>query len=434
MQNLHRHILNFSGYSYQSVYNQNDIPLEIEMGGQGIYIAKPRHNRSYFSKIRCAMYVYNVFIGMLILWTVPYGLYIGIHTQSMIIFGRTIFQIMIFYQYVQGIYYFKKDHFYTNILGNTHLLKVFQYTVPMTTIIALSISSVYTVLLHRSYQFNIHSLIYDHADEMGKICISCVLFCESLYTYQTFLISCVLFSTNMLYHKWTFSEYSRNLSEYVRRSMSTLEKINIIAVEYSQIKEQYNKTIEYLNPYFSSLNFIGFPSIYFYIINIAKNQISPIEITNISLFLLIEIIYIVSIQEVSQEIQNIALTMRGNNFITTFFGSRKIDSFDHNEYQMMCSSSYNTDSIPSNYSNIMTSDKKTKDNQKALLKNILIISLATDQTLNWIALQNIVADNLNTFTLFGIDLSNQTILSRVFGLVMTLLILSEVSGLFNWWG
>ena len=50
MQNLHRHILNFSGYSDQYRYNMNDFPLEIEMGRQGTYIAKPRHNRSYFNK------------------------------------------------------------------------------------------------------------------------------------------------------------------------------------------------------------------------------------------------------------------------------------------------------------------------------------------------------------------------------------------------
>lgn len=436
MQNLHHYILNFSGYFYKSGYIHADTPLEIEIVRHGTYIAKPRHILSYFNKQQLLIFIYRIFIGMLIGWTVPYGLYRSIEMNSLAIFGRTMYQIMIFIQYIIGIEYFKKDHFYTHILGNSNLLKIIRFTIPLTTLISLSLSITYPILLQQSYHFNIHSDIYNSANSVGKICICVLLFMESLYSYQTFLISCVLFSINMLYHKWTISEYSYNLLEYVRRSISTVEKINIVAIEYSQIKEQYNETVDHLNPYFSSLNFIGFPSIYFYIIAITENDTSPIEITNIALFLLIELIYIVSIQSVSWEISNIALTLRGNNFITTFFGSKKIDLFDQNEYQLLCASAYNTDSMASNNSigsNNLHNDKKSSETLQAMLKNILVISLATDQMLNWVALQNIVAEQLNSFTLFGIEISNQTILSRIFGLIITLLIFSKVSDLFNWW-
>lgn len=435
MQNLHHHILKFSGYFYQSEVVQTDTPLEIEMGRHGTYIAKPRYTSLYFNKKQLLIYTYKILIGMLIGWTVPYGLYRSIDTKTTAIFGRTIFQIMIVYQYIIGIAYFKKDHFYTHILGNTDLLKIVRYIIPFTTLISFALSITYPILLQQSYRFNLHSDIYDSANNVGKICICMILFMESLYTYQTFLISCVLFSINMLYHKWTISEYSTNLLEYVRRSTSTIEKINIVAIEYSQMKGQYNTTVDHLNPFFSSLNFIGFPSIYFYIMSITEHNISPIEITNIMLFLLIEMIYIVSIQSVGWEISNIALTLRGNNFITTFFGSKKIDLFDHNEYQLLCTSSYNTESMPSNNSygsNNFHYDKKSSETQQSILKNILVISLATDQMLNWVALQNIVAEKLNSFTLFGIEISNQTILSRVFGLIISILIFSEVSSIFNW--
>jgi len=436
MQNLYRHILKFSGYFYQYGFVHTDTPLEIEMGRHGTYIAKPRYTSSYFNKKQLMILTYKILIGLLIGWTVPYGLYRSIDLKTSAIFGRTIFQIMIVIQYIIGIAYFKKDHFYTHILGNADLLKIVQYMIPFTTLISLSLSITYPILLQQSYQFNLHSEIYNSANSMGQICICVILFMESLYTYQTFLISCVLFSINMLYHKWTISEYSCNLLEYVRRSTSTIEKINIVAIEYSQMKGQYNTTVDHLNPFFSSLNFIGFPSIYFYIIAITKNDVSPTEITNIALFLLIEMIYIVSIQSVGWEISNIAVTLRGNNFITTFFGSKKIDLFDHNEYQLLCTSAHNTESMPSNNSygsNNLHHDKKSSDTHQSILKNILIISLATDQMLNWVALQNIVAEKLNSFTLFGIEISNQTILSKVFGLIISILIFSEVSGLFNWW-
>ena len=72
-------------------------------------------------------------------------------------------------------------------------------------------------------------------------------------------------------------------------------------------------------------------------------------------------------------------------------------------------------------------------NNYSILEQTLTTSISIDQSLDWLLLQVIVGGQWNTFRLFGIELTDTTIIARLFGLVVTVLISAEIGSILNWW-
>jgi hypothetical protein len=69
----------------------------------------------------------------------------------------------------------------------------------------------------------------------------------------------------------------------------------------------------------------------------------------------------------------------------------------------------------------------------SMMKQNLIASISADQMMDWLVLQGIVSDKWQTFRIFGIELTDSKVISRIFGIIATVLISSEVATLLNWW-
>jgi hypothetical protein len=502
-------ILYFAGYTFDFESNMSKPPLDIEVGRHNTYVARPRTKQKENIYYQIFRWIYTAIIFMSILWSVPYTLYMSLRESSFSYFGRSWFQIMIGIQYYYGITYFGKDHFYENIVCKTELMKYIKYSMPISFIISLSLAVFSVCLLTLDFKVHPYEEIYINATYGGRITLCILLFMDIIYSYLTFTLNACIFAVNMLYHKNTVEEYSNEMDTFIKNSMSTVRKLNIIANDFSQMKDNFDKTVVILTPFFTTLNFLGFSTMYFYLGASTDGTITPMEIVNIILFLMIQIIYITSIQSVNSNIGEISGIILSNSVITTFFGNKRVsksfplsdkhfsndelslsknlseikkddqqyiisdlniqrhDYHDH-DYHDHKSNDYIIDHnnhidqnshiqiIPDptnnananiDYSreyhrengsnNVLSSSGIYRHNvsneSHDALNRIIISSISTEQMIEWLILQGIVANKWQSFSMFGVEFTGTSLIAKLAGIIIGLLITSEFASFFNWW-
>jgi len=438
------YILYFAGYTFDFESNVHQPPLDIEMGRQNSYIAKPRTVKRLRTRQKCAEYTYIVFIFLTMFWLVPYTCYMSIRDNDITHIGRSLFQMIVVLQYYNGINYFSQNHFYENIVSNSDLMKYMRLVIPGISLISFGLTIFNVVLLGQGINIHGYSELYDVSNTVEKVFLLMLCFFDSIYTYLTFTINACVFVVNMIYHKNTVSAYSNSLINYIKNSMDTVQKLNIIAVEFSQMKDKFDQTVTCLTPFFTTLNFVGFAMIYFYLRAYSKNIITPNEIVNMILFIIVEVIYIVAIQAVNSNITSIAETISSNSVITTFFGNKRFnrtippldeaveDSKSDMEQETVRYRQYKDVECDNMNKKIIIIDNHIVKIH-SMMKQNLIASISADQMIDWLILQGIVSDRWKTFKIFGIEITDTTVIARIFGIIATVLISSELGYLLNWW-
>jgi len=464
-------ILYIAGYTYDFENNVYVPPLDIEIGRHNTYVAVPRTKKKQSWVRTIITMLYKILICMIMLWLVPYTLYMSIRDKDGFIFGRSWFQILIVLQYYYATTYFTENHFYENILCNEKLKRYMAYATPWLIFLSIVLGITNVTLLNFGFRYIGYDELIKGSTLVQKVFICILMYLDSFYTYITFLINSYVFVINMLHHKLTVSNYAESLEQYIKNSMNVVKKINIVAIEFSQMNFMFDKTVELLTPFFSILNFVGFSTIYFYLNAIQNNDIGVSEIINMVLFGLIEIIYIYAIQIVNNNINNISDVITSNSMVTTFFGNKKIDqiipNIDHNEKHanhilgktndrthIQINESPDYEGMAKDMGKDMgkyigNDSDKSKDMKKTHItatdavaylnannmmeRQIVIASVTTEQMLDWLVLGNIVSRKWKTFSVFGVELTDTTLISRLIGIVVSILVTTQIGQLFQWW-
>lgn len=428
-------ILYFVGYTYDFEANIRDPPLDIELGKSSTFIAKQRKRKK--DDFNRNIYIYNFFIGGLIIWSVIYSIVKSFSELSTVPFGRSLFQLIIFIQYINGIIYFNKNHFYENIVSNSDLTELLRYCIPITTIISIILSILNIIFMVLGFSQLVYSDIYESNDITSKVFVSILFFLENLYSYQSFTINTCIFVINMIYHRNNVKDNSEKLTSYINNSVGISQKMNALSDQLLKMKDKFDNTVKVLSPFFAILNILGFFSVYYFLIAIERNIVSPIEIINIAMFGLVEFIYIFSIQEVNKHNKEISDQISSSSIIATLFANKK--------FEIIIPKSTKKKEMDSKFTprfkkNTETDIKKSSDSESEytsentqMIKQCLIASISTDQTTDWLVLQKIVADKWETFKIFGIELTDSKLISRILGILIGVLISSELGNIFNWW-
>ena len=64
---------------------------------------------------------------------------------------------------------------------------------------------------------------------------------------------------------------------------------------------------------------------------------------------------------------------------------------------------------------------------------VMVTVNGVQNMVNWMALQDMTRGSWDTFELFGIQLSDSTVLSKLFGLVMAILLSTQIGTALSWW-
>jgi hypothetical protein len=68
-----------------------------------------------------------------------------------------------------------------------------------------------------------------------------------------------------------------------------------------------------------------------------------------------------------------------------------------------------------------------------IAEQTMITSISIDQTVDWMLLQSLVSQKWSTFKFFGIEISDTMMISKLLGLIITVLISSQLGDMLNWW-
>jgi hypothetical protein len=85
-----------------------------------------------------------------------------------------------------------------------------------------------------------------------------------------------------------------------------------------------------------------------------------------------------------------------------------------------------------NYPSHNISDAYLNTNNN-IMKQIMIASISTEQMLDWLVLGNIVSSKWTTFTVFGVEFTDTTLISKLVGAGVGVLMTTQLGFILKWW-
>ena len=460
-------LLYTTGYTYDYKENNNERPLAIGPAPNNTFVPREVSDAKASRVTKIPGLVYNSIIILIMLWRVFYSVYMAFRDGEFLHVGRTTFQVLFAFQYVLGIIYFRADHFYENIGDKSEMISKLKMAVPFTILIALALSITMTGLMATGHTIHGYTDVFDSANLIGQVFLSVLLFVDTFYSYLTFTINACIFTVNMLYQKSVVNGFVKRLNLFINSSQDGDSKVTNIAQDYALTKDGWDATVSAMTYFFWYLNFFGFLASYFYLQAIEQNDISADEISNLVLFILIDVIYIYSITNVNRDISRISDTLGCTALLLQYFTNEKDDEhslrniggrLNRLDVEMGFVQPPHPDPSPAVIATRRDSDEEsglhtesdgqynfdalnhpandevylTDPNTNAMLRQIHTTVTGTAKMGNWANLQSVAGARWKTFRLFGVELTDTTLISRIVGLILALGIASELVNTLNW--
>lgn len=397
---MYKYILCFLGlYEYKDT-NNNVINYKISRNNSIKILSNILTDNDLQIKYK---YIYNIFIFLIISINIILTLsYIFINNATMLSIFEKSFNFIFIVNYYNSISYFKKEHLYNIINGNNIIKKYNNYLI-IALICIFILIILHIIFIPISYNYfinrNINYLIY-----FLMLC----LILETLYGYMIFFLTIITFFIVMKYHKDNIQRYTEKVSDYVKKPTGTNTKINIIAIEYSRLKDEYSDTVDNLNNFFGYMHICSLISLYVSILTIQNNTYNYITIINTCIFMICEIMYVNLIKDVNINIDKIVNLLSSSQFVTSMFRSYNI-----NRNIELANKDYDLQTVG------------------YMIKNTLISTLSIDESIDWIILNAIMNKPWSSFCIFGIKLDDTEITHKFVGLVITLLMADSISSIFS---
>lgn len=386
-------------------YNDNGFIISVTLNNNNIDITEKVIVKKY-NILFVLNILYNFFLSILILWPLVYSIVLSIIEYNFEYITDNLFQLLFITQYISGSIYFSKDHLY-NIL-RINYRKPFTYTFWI--YVSLFFSLIFTVITAILFNLDYEIVVYTSIIKLlpytwAKVIFSILLFIEKFFCYLCFFVNMITFCYVQTHHKVKMSKLSDKLDSYNSNRFSFV--VGTVTEDFFKVRTEHNSMIENLNYIFSTANITGLLALYFTIKNINNNQYLIMEIINISIFLLIEIIYLYTINKVKRCIDIIKEKMVSISYISQILNKRGdiplIKNNNENENE-------DIDLEISHHSRVSA-----------------IASVKTSETLDWIIMKEILDSEWETFKFLGFPITDSYIIQKIFGIIITLLIAKDIS-------
>lgn len=401
---IHEYIFKILGFN---IIKKSDLLTEmvdIELGDDSI-VPKIRSN-SYQNKNekqkRIIVCVYNFIIFCIISWQVFFGLVIAIQTKNIKYLGGYIFQLICSLQYLISIKYFRTNHLDNLLLENQNLIKILNNRSVVSFCISLIISTLLVVFITKGINMEKHSipyLLYKHK----KNGLWIFYFLSNFFGYLIFLINVSIFSVTMDSHKDDIIKYVTNLKNYMTSSVLISDKVSRLSIEILGLQDKFNDSVEKLNLLFSITSVLGLVHIFVTLNFWLSGIVISTDIINFVIFLLIEYIYINSIQTLKLSISNISNEIKLPIYMGNLLQKNNIDRKVH-----------------------------TLDdfNNKKLYESVICTQIYAVQIIEYQSLQQlqfIINEPWACFEIFGLKISDTTIIHKMLGILIAVFIADSLS-------
>jgi hypothetical protein len=177
-------------------------------------------------------------------------------------------------------------------------------------------------------------------------------------------------------------------------------------MEVIDLRQRFNESVEKTNLSFSSLSMLGLINIFFTINFWKIGKITSIDIINLTTFFIIEYFYINSAQKLRASINTISsdinLPVYINNYLQKNTFGRKIPKISQYDEKEMFES--------------------------VIYTQISVIAIIEQQYLQ--QLQTIISGEWASFEIFGIKITDTSLIQKIFGLFITIFIAGNLSTVF----
>ena len=398
------------GWKYKPIECINDLNeinhksmfIEVKVSDDvGIIVNKVEEAEQYSSCRMITNVIYNFIITCLIAWPIFYAIINDIMNGEANVIKNSLFQFVFLSQYIIGSIYFANAHFYKILKRNKYIFDMYTKLIYIGLGSSLLIVIVSLILLNIGYKISMYSTLYNDTATHGKIWVNILLIIESFFSYISYVTNMITFSVIMIYHREKINMYSEKIQNDKNNFLFDL--IVSITEEFHNMRDEYADTISNINDMFNMLNIFGLIALYFSLMNIYNKNIYIMDIINIVFFVVIETIYIYSINKVRTCISNIKDKMTSVSIITQIMGKTpdrqiisKINKTDQSSIFDM-----------------------TYHGMAASFKNV--------EVLNWIVLRDVLSAEWETFNFLGFPITDSFIVQKALSVLIGVIFVKNLS-------
>lgn len=426
--------------------------VELQIGSEGITTETHREDDKWYhaKKIRLLVnWSYITFIFAAILWPIVYGIVKAGVEREWKYFTSNTFSLMFACQHFFGIMYYQTNHY----IEATNRVSLRIIKISLLGCLALSTlwSFICVILLTTGINFNTYSTVYDGTNTGGRTMLCILLFINTFYSLNIFLINALVFVTIFVSHSYRIVEFDTKMGALTEQT----EDISIRAIieDYSVLKSEHTSSVIKTNNLFSSIIIIGLLSSYFIFINFNTKFVGVLTYTDVVLFLIITGIYISTITRVTLYTGSIKSTVGNSRFIGRFLSRTHMDSLQgdvykaapplvmtkdelsvsitHMETTPSVENSDGESDSASNSTEILRNDQRTSNIDNLALRT-QITCRETLTTVDWLALNTKLSGSWENFKVMGIDIQNDDIIKKFCAVVIGLFGVFEVTKHMGW--
>jgi hypothetical protein len=388
---LYNIILNILGY-YSNNNNNDNLPLDIESGT--VIVHDYNESKLKTKLLIISKFSYNLIILGLISWTIIFSIIVSFKENNIHIFGKNSFQVIFASQYIIGLMYFNEDHL-DNIMKNSDVKNKLIKYIPFTIIGSLIITTITTLFV--IYDINISKSLKTMYDISWFL-----IFVQNFFSYFCFLMNTTVFMVIIFNHKNKIIMKTNQIKEYIKTTVVFEGKIASITFDIVRMRSEYNESVDKLNSFFSSQSILTL--IYIFFIFNTNINISSIDLINLSIFLLTIYTYINFAQKLKSSIDDISNAITLPIYSNNYF--EQLTKIKHDEKQ-----NFNIDN----------------DNLHKLMIDIYICTTGVYENMGIMHLQKVIELPWNTFQIFGIQITDTTLIQKTFSIILTFLMANNIA-------
>jgi len=391
-------ILNNSTKFKSEIKKPNNIIIDVDSELNLKISSNNNSNKFKYYKL-IVNYIYISFITCLLCWKFVYSIYLTRNKHNWKYLTSNIFDFAFILQYIFAILYYN-EHFNNVNNKKSDYIKIINFLLLLSSFISITISIVSILCLVLNVNLVIYSDIYNNIDLKYKILFTILIFFSKFYSYNILLVNALTFSIIFITLSIEIGEYSEKLVNDIEKSTNDLT-IESILKEYTELKSNHTKSVQKMNKLFSSITILGILNVYYITNNFNSNFVDILHYIQIFIFLLVEVIYIISMSIIRNKVDDISKIIGSTKFISRFLSRQKLESF---------TSELNNNEID---------DKSKKiDYIKDLsIRNVIKIH-ENAEYLDWIVLNNKLNGNWDQFQILGFDIQDTVLLQKIIGIVI----------------
>ena len=390
--------------------------------------------------------IYFLFVGFVIGWQCIYGIVKSIIELDGRYFTSSAFSYLYLGQLVTGVIFYNGKFFNSMFYKTESYQTVLLILLILASVISFILAFTSILLLLNGYNLINYTHIYNNANDAGKVLIIILMFLESFYSYNIFFVNIIMFAAILQYQRVGLSLFLEKLEDMINGNMEDITISNIFE-EFTKMKSHYRQTILSVNLIFTSITVIGIVSSYFVIINIGTNFTGILSYIDLGLFLIIESIYIYTINQIMDTRDDIRSLISSATFVTKFlnknylgpvYGDVHENARNINEmeeviiesepsipmYNLRNTRYDNAQMIRETYEQISEKGISGSDKKIDLIKNMtfrnMILVNQNGISLDWLVLYQKLSENWQPFKIFSYDIDDAQIVQKLLVIIFGL--------------